>query len=102
MLHETPIDVIVTERTFPGGLGWRDLLEEAAAMREVPPVIVTTRVVDDALWMEALSAGAFDILTKPLDPEEVRRVISLSWRGARDLRALKASRNTQAAASASV
>ncbi len=100
VLHETPIDVILTERSFPGGLGWRDLLEEAAAMKEVPPVIVATRTVDDAFWMEVLSAGAFDLLTKPLDPNEVRRVIGLSWRSARDARALKAVCRPRAASAA--
>ncbi len=98
ILHQTPIDVIVTERSFPGGLNWRDLLDEVSAMKEIPPVIVTTRGVDGALWAEALSAGAFDVLPKPLDPDEVRRVISLSWRGARDVRALKALRRPEVAA----
>ena len=102
ILHQTPIDVIVTERSFPGGLTWRDLLDEVSAMREVPPVIVTARAVDDAIWAEVLSAGAFDLLPKPLDPEEVRQVISLSWRGARDVRALKASRRPDVAAAAAM
>jgi DNA-binding response OmpR family regulator len=98
ILHESPIDVIVTERCFPDGLGWRELLEEASAMREVPPVIVTANTIDDAFWMEVLGAGAFDLLPKPLDPEEVRRVISLSWRSARDLRVLKAACRPRVAA----
>jgi DNA-binding response OmpR family regulator len=63
-------------------------------------VVVTTRGVDDALWKEVLEAGAFDLLTKPLDPDEVRRVISLSWRSARDARALKASCRPRAVVSA--
>ena len=90
LLHQTPVSVIITERSFPGGLGWRDLLDEVSSMQVAPPVVVTTRAVDDALWTEVLEAGAFDLLTKPLDPDEVRRVISLSWRSARDARALKA------------
>ncbi len=100
ILHETAIDVVITERSFSGGLGWRDLLGEAAAMKEVPAVIVTTRTVDDALWMEVLGAGAFDLLTKPLDPEETRHVISLAWRAARDVRALKACRPRATSAAA--
>jgi len=67
-------------------------------MQVAPPVIVTTRAVDDALWTEVLEAGAFDLLPKPLDPDEVRRVISLSWRSARDARALKASCRPRATA----
>jgi len=82
ILHQAPIDVIVTERYFPGGLNWRDLLDEVFTMRDFPPVIVATRGVDDALWEEVLNAGAFDLLPKPLDPDEVRQVISLSWRAA--------------------
>jgi len=100
LLHQTPVSVILTERSFPGGLGWRDLLEEVSAMQVAPPVIVTTRAVDDALWKDVLEAGAFDLLTKPLDPDEVRRVISLSWRSARDARALRASCRPRALVSA--
>jgi len=67
-----------------------------------PPVIVTTRAVGDALWKEVLEAGAFDLLAKPLDPDEVRRVISLSWRSARDARALRAGCRPRAAVSAAI
>jgi two-component system response regulator PilR (NtrC family) len=100
ILHETPIDAIITERSFPGGLSWRHLVEEAAAMKEVLPVIVTARAIDDSFWMEVLSAGAFDLLTKPLDPDEVRRVVSLAWRSAQDARALKAACRPRATSAA--
>jgi DNA-binding response OmpR family regulator len=50
--------------------------------------------------MEALSAGAFDLLPKPLAPDEVRRVISLAWRGAHDVRALRAACRPRVAAAA--
>jgi two-component system response regulator PilR (NtrC family) len=102
LLHQTPVSVIITERSFPGGLGWKDLLDEVSAMQVAPPVVVTTRAVDDALWTEVLEAGAFDLLTKPLDPDEVRRVISLSWRSARDRRALKAGCRPRTAVPAAV
>ncbi len=100
LLHQPPVTVIITECQFPGGLGWRDLLEEVSSMQVAPPVVVATRGVDDTLWREALEAGAFDLLTKPLDPDEVRRVISLSWRSARDARTLKASCRARALVSA--
>src|ERR1017187_6771593 len=90
LLHQTPVSVTLAERSFPGGLGWKDLVDEVSAMQVAPPVIVTTHAVDDALWKDVLEAGAFDLLTKPLDPDEVRRVISLSWRSARDARVLRA------------
>jgi DNA-binding response OmpR family regulator len=102
VLHQTPVTVIITERSFPGGLGWKDLLEEVSAMRVAPPVIVATRAVDHALWTEVLEAGAFDLLPKPLDPDEVRRAIGLSWRAAQDARTLRTNRTAQAVSSAAM
>jgi DNA-binding response OmpR family regulator len=89
ILHQVPVGVVLVERSFPDGLGWRHLLEETTSMKEAPPVIVAAREVDDALWAEVLGAGAFDLLAKPFDPLEVRRAISQCWRNREDVRILR-------------
>jgi DNA-binding NtrC family response regulator len=95
ILHQATISVVITEDSFPDGHGWKDLVQEVAAMREVVPVIVTSRACGDALWMDVLAAGAFDLLPKPFEPDEARRLITLAWRYVQDVRALKAVRKSE-------
>jgi FixJ family two-component response regulator len=42
-------------------------------------VIVTSRLAGDGLWMKLLSEGAFDLLSKPIDPSDVMRIIHSAW-----------------------
>ena len=45
-----------------------------------PPIlIVSSRLADECMWAEALNFGAYDVLAKPFDTEEVIRVLSLGW-----------------------
>jgi DNA-binding response OmpR family regulator len=45
-----------------------------------PPLIVTSRLADERLWVEALNLGAFDVLAKPFDSTEAMRVVGAAWR----------------------
>jgi DNA-binding NtrC family response regulator len=38
-------------------------------------VILVSRWADEELWIEAIRQGAFDVLAKPLDSREFRRVV---------------------------
>ena len=38
-------------------------------------VILVSRWADEALWIEAIRQGAYDVLAKPLDLREFRRVV---------------------------
>ena len=49
-------------------------------LQDAPAVIVTSRLADNRLWAEALSLGAYDVLAKPFNPDEVLRTVSLAWR----------------------
>lgn len=65
---------------LPGS--WKDLLEHLAAHPQPPLMIVTSQLADDYLWVEALHLGAYDVLRKQFDPDELRRVMtlaSLNW-----------------------
>ena len=52
---------------------WKELLEDA------PLLIVASRFADERLWAEALNVGAYDVLAKPFEPEEVKRVLTSAW-----------------------
>lgn len=78
VIHQDLARVVVSEHHLPDG-DWRDVLGIAAARKDPPVVIVTSRLADECLWSEALNLGAYDVLAKPLDPIEVHRTISLAW-----------------------
>lgn len=44
-----------------------------------PSFIVTSRLADERLWMEALNVGAHDVLVKPFDVAELKRVLDSAW-----------------------
>lgn len=56
---------------------WRELLERMSGSEAAPApkVIIISRVVDERLWAEVLNLGAYDLLPKPLDADEVAWVV---------------------------
>ena len=58
---------------------WRDMLERIGRLPQPPFLIVTSRLADGHLWAEALNLGAYDVLAKPFDRNEVVRIVSLAW-----------------------
>ena len=73
-LREARVSVLICENTLPDGT-WRDVLENLRGKVDAPVVIVTSRHADDKLWAEVLNVGGFDVLAKPLDPEELLHVV---------------------------
>ena len=59
--------------------GWRETLDEFRTLPDPPFLVVTSRLADDRLWSEALNLGAYDVLAKPYDTDEVLRVLDLAW-----------------------
>jgi DNA-binding response OmpR family regulator len=51
---------------------------DAKAAAQPPLMIVTSRLADEYLWSEALHHGAYDVLSKPFDPDELNRVLTLA------------------------
>jgi len=77
LLERYPIGVVICERDVPPR-GWMDLIPEIAAIQNPPPLIVTSRHADDRFWAEALNLGAYDVLPKPFDAAEVRRIVNIA------------------------
>jgi len=78
-LHRERPLVLICEASLPDG-SWKDVLSHTCALPDAPPVIVTSTHADDRLWSEVLNLGGYDVLSKPLYDEEVRRVIGLAGR----------------------
>jgi DNA-binding NtrC family response regulator len=74
MLRNVDCSVVICDKDLPDG-SWRDLLSEMGRLLSAPPLVVMSRDADESLWAEVLKRGAFDLLAKPLEGEEVQRVI---------------------------
>lgn len=62
---------------------WRECLEFAATRPNVPSVIVTSPLADEALWAEVLNLGGYDVLAQPFDANEVTRIAQAALRRAK-------------------
>ena len=91
LVHSAPVSVVITERRFPDGFSWRELTEEMGNMQDAPAVIVAAPSDSESVWDQAIAAGAFDVLVKPFQPDDVRRAISMAWQKSRDARVLRSS-----------
>jgi DNA-binding NtrC family response regulator len=84
---------ILMKRRFPvvvcesdlGQDSWREMLAQIALVGSSPPsFIVTSRLADERLWVEALNVGAYDVLVKPFHVTELKRVLESAWSEWRD------------------
>ena len=78
VLHSDRIPIVLCESGLPDG-NWRNVLEEVAKLDRPSLVIVASRHADERLWAEALNLGAWDVLSKPYNCEEVIRVFTHAW-----------------------
>jgi len=78
-LERNPIRVVIAETSLPAW-DWRKVLHDLRKLPVPPQLVVTSRTADDHLWAEVLNIGGFDVLARPLDPDEVERVIASASR----------------------
>ncbi len=55
------------------------MLTRLDCLSDPPFLIVTSRLADEQLWAEALNLGAYDVLAKPFDAQEVNRTLSSAF-----------------------
>lgn len=77
-LRHDPISLILCERDLQPGT-WKDLLDQISVLPSPPSLIVTSRHANEELWVEALDAGAYDLLAKPFDAREFHRTLFQAW-----------------------
>ena len=78
VLHEQEFGVVLSECDLPPH-SWTDILDIVHHVQDAPSLIVTSRLADERLWAEALNLGAYDVLAKPFNRDEVLRSVSLAW-----------------------
>jgi two-component system response regulator AtoC len=74
MLSASDYSILISDLRMPG-MGGMDLLREIAQRRLLVTVIVTTAFGSIDRVVEAMRLGAFDFLTKPIDPTYLKLVM---------------------------
>lgn len=69
-----PVDALVTDLRMPGMDGL-ELLEQVRSARPETSVVLLTAHGDIETAVRALKAGAYDFLTKPVDPDTLARTV---------------------------
>ena|ERR1035438_4695270 len=77
-LQDNPTPVVICEAELPDGT-WKDVLAQFALIKCPPILVVSARLADEKLWSEVLRLGGYNVLVKPLNMQEVSRVVSFSW-----------------------
>jgi DNA-binding NtrC family response regulator len=80
-----PLDLVLTDQKMPDGNGL-DLLATCVATAPGVPVVLVTAYASVELAVTAMRAGAFDVLPKPFDPDQVSAVVRRALEHARLLR----------------
>lgn len=82
-LTDHPVPVLVSPEELPDG-AWSDLLASTQDLPIPPKVLVYSDRADQELGSEVLDAGGYDLLSTPLQRDEILRVVSLACRTWRD------------------
>lgn len=77
LLSAGSFPTVIADELLPDG-DWRQVLMHTLSLPHPPKLIVTSRLADERLWAEVLNLGGYDLLAKPFDADEVRRVVSLT------------------------
>ena len=74
VLGSQKIDVVLCDRRLVDGT-YREALEIIHSLKLDIPLVVTSRLADWDEYLEALRAGAFELIASPCDAGELARVI---------------------------
>ena len=69
-------DVVLSDIHLAGGTSGHDVLKRVRASAENLPVILMTAYADIEGAMNAVGAGAYEYLAKPIEPNELKRMVS--------------------------
>ena len=78
-LERNHVQVVIAEASVPNW-NWKTLLHDLHGLERPPQLVVTSPQADDYLWSEALNLGAYDVLSRPFDRDEVERVVASAGR----------------------
>jgi two-component system response regulator HydG len=82
ILRNQHVDVVVTDLRLGGDINGIDVLEEARRRRYDTEVMLITAYATIDTCKQAIKAGAYDYLTKPIDIDELRTMVERACRKA--------------------
>ena len=74
LLEDSPFDAVLID-LFKSAENCFDWLSSIKQKQPITEVIFVSKLEDMNLWMEAIQCGAYDYLPRPLDREELKRVV---------------------------
>ena len=75
ILGRVPVDLVLSDIRMPDKSGM-DLLRHLMTHFPEVPVVLLSAFGDEHLWVEALAAGAVDLIPKPFKKQEIIDVIN--------------------------
>jgi DNA-binding NtrC family response regulator len=72
------VSVILLDRDLAGP-DWRVAVQAFASLTPKPSIILASSVVDHYLFTEVVHHGGYDVISKPLHADELRRILGLAF-----------------------
>jgi CheY-like chemotaxis protein len=57
---------------------WREVMNQIAMLPKSPCVLLASRVMDQYLWNEVIQCRGYDVVSKPFQSDELRRVVAFA------------------------
>ena len=70
--------VVLLDRDLPES-DWRATVHGLSQRQPAPCIILASPVIDDYLFEELVKQGGFDVVAKPIRPDELRRIGGLAF-----------------------
>jgi CheY-like chemotaxis protein len=67
--------VILLDRDLPDA-DWRAAVHTFGELRPTPSILLASPVADQYLWHEIVANGGYEVVTKPFQAKELKRVIA--------------------------
>jgi DNA-binding response OmpR family regulator len=77
-LREQSVPVVIIDEDLDPG-AWDLVVEASGKTGLTPKLLVASLLTAGGGWAEALNSGAYDVLARPLDQQEVLHSISMAW-----------------------
>ena len=81
LIEHQSIPIVICDRELTG-MDWKQSLARIASCSPCTCILLASRVADPYLWDEVIRHHGYDIVRKPFDAEELRRIVRFAstWR----------------------
>jgi CheY-like chemotaxis protein len=76
-LQADPVTAAICDQDLPHE-DWREVMNRIAALPQSPCLLLASRVMDQYLWNEVIQCRGYDVVSKPFQSDELRRVVAFA------------------------